>query len=300
MFQDLCYINATVQQSVDHHAVTRPITPAEIRSSHTARTARTVTPVEIRNLEQQLYDLQSEETCLRYALKKYRPSYLRKSSPPLQSRDTSYALYFSKDNARARENLTIYRFQLISIFEMFTKRKLSTSTIKQMWENQLLPLENQSNDIEKRINNILFEEEMKTLLATRNQMEQRKDLFTSKLIRTVRFDVEHFDSQKKSVPSRTSTNGLSNQSISQHFSAPFGTCVDPSMNGWNSSLVTSSVTSSVFEVGRSSPGSLLLSNLGKLPFEEKLERRGRGKNKVRLPRLHRHDASLHERSPFVV
>ena len=96
------YINATVQQSVDHHAVTRPITPAEIRSSHTART---VTPVEIRNLEQQLYDLQSEETCLRYALKKYRPSYLRKSSPPLQSRDTSYAQYFSKDNARASENL---------------------------------------------------------------------------------------------------------------------------------------------------------------------------------------------------
>ena len=257
----------------------------------------------IRTLEQALYDYQAEETCLRFALNKYRPSYLRTKSPPVQSRDIKYAAHFSKIYARAMENMTMLRCQLRSIFFLRQACGKSTNQVQALWTNVFLPCENQNTELKNRVVAIMKEEDLRT---TKDPREDRRDLRASKLVRKVQFDVNHFNHLERKDVKQLQQRALDGKSLScqsivhRHaatHAGVFGTNVDASVD-WNTAIAKRQRTRAVNTTATT--GSLLLSNLQPLPFEEKLELQPRGKNRVRLPRLFRPDPSLHEQPPFVV
>jgi hypothetical protein len=165
------------------------------------------------------------------------------------------------------------------------------------WEEQFLPLENFLEVLNHRIARILLiEEEQKKDARTTRQ--EKKNTRALTLARETGFNVKHFNPTQLKLDrtlEHRKLNGasLSTTSIAHRYSTPFGECIDPSIE--LAAALASPVPAFANNVFASNipVGSLLLSNLGKLPFEETLASNPRGKNKVRLPRLEKKLARLH-------
>lgn len=252
----------------------------------------TSSPHNLHCLEQILFNYQAEEACLRHSLRAYKPSYTE-SAFSFGRMPFHFGHEFQKETSRIQQDLEILRFQLRSKFQLRSVQKNSTKDLQLLWEEKYLPLENFLQELNHRITHILKIEESQKK-EPKERLEERKASEASKLARVVGFSVQHFKQTQLKVDrtlEHRKLNGasLSTTSIAHRYSTPFGECIDPSIK--LNAAAASTTNTNVF-ASRIPFGSLLLSNLGPLPFEESLMLKPRGKNNVRLPRLESHLARL--------
>ena len=249
----------------------------------------------LRSLEQILYDEQAEEACLRHSLRAYKPSYTESASS-FGRMPFHFGREFQKEMSRIQQDLEIWRFQLRSKFQLRSIQKNSNKDLQLLWEEKYLPLENFVQELNHRITHILKIEESQKK-EPKERLEERKASEASKLARVVGFSVQHFNTTQLKVDrtlEHRKLNGasLSTTSIAHRYSTPFGESIDPSIKLNAAAAAAAAASSTNVFASRIPPGSLLLSNLGPLPFEESLMLKPRGKNNVRLPRLESHLARL--------